>query len=193
MSIGNRLEAIDPYASMHIQHKVKQLIRRGKFPAHMADDLAQEIAMDYLQRRPAYDPARSSRETFTVRVVSNKIASLLRARRAQGRDVRREECSLDELVDSGEGVPAARHETVDAQVGRDGRRSEELHHLTRDVHEVLGSLPDDLRTLCVQLQSMTVSEISRATGISRPAIYESIRKLRQRFSAAGLDDYLSRG
>jgi len=148
--------------------------------------------MDFLLRRPKYDPARSSRETFTVRIVGNKIASLLRARRAQARDFCRNACSLDEYVDSGEGAPVARHETVDEQIGRNGRCREELHHLMQDVRAVMDALPGDLKRLCIKLQSMTVSEIARSTGVPRSTIYESIRKLRGLFRDAGLGDYLGR-
>ena len=192
MLTSNRLEEIDPYTTMHIRHKVKQLIKQGKFPSHMADDLVQELSLDFLLRRPKYDPAKSSPDTFTVRIVGNKIASLLRARRAQARDFRRNECSLDELVDSGEGTPVARHETVDEQARRDGRRPEELHHLGQDIQTVLDALPGDLRRLCIQLQSMTVSEIARSAGVPRTTIYESSRRLRGHFTAAGLADYLGR-
>ena len=192
MFASNRLEDIDPYTTMHIRHKVKQLIKQGRFPSHMADDLVQELSLDFLRRRPKYDPRKSSHDTFTVRIVGNKIASLLRARRAQARDFRRNECSLDEPVDSGEGIPVARHETIDGQAGRDGRCPEELSHLAADVHTVLNALPGDLKLLCAQLQSMTVSEISRSTGVPRTTIYESIRKLRAHFQDAGLGEYLGR-
>jgi len=190
MLTSNRLEDIDPYTAMHIRHKVKRLIKHGKFPAHMSDDLVQELSLDFLLRRPKYDPAKSSPETFTVRIVGNKIASMLRARRAKVRDFRRNEWSLDELVDSGDGSPVPRHETVDEQVGRGGRCREELHHLAQDVRSVLDGLPGDLRHLCIQLQSMTVSQIARSSGVSRSAIYKSIRKLRARFEDAGLANYL---
>jgi RNA polymerase sigma-70 factor (ECF subfamily) len=192
MPTGSRLEDIDAYTTMHIRHKVKQLVKQGKFPPHMADDLVQELSLDFLRRRPKYDAARSSRETFTVRIVGNKIASLLRARRARVRDFRRNGCSLDELVDSGEGTPVARHETVDEQAGREGRGHEDLHHLIQDVHTVLDSLPGDLKSLCIQLQSMTVSEIARSTGVPRTTIYELIRKLHEHFKDARLGDYLGR-
>ena len=190
MLTSSRLEDIDPYTTMHVRHKVKQLIKQGKFPPHMADDLVQEMSLDFLLRRPKYDPDKSSRETFTVRIVGNKIASLLRARRAKVRDFRRNACSLDELVDSGEGTPVARHETVNEQANRDGRCREESHHLAHDVRVVLDALPGDMKRLCVQMQSMTVSEIARSNGVPRTTIYESIRKLRRLFADAGLEDYL---
>lgn len=192
MSASNRLEGIDPYTTMHIREKVKQLIKRRKFPPHMEDDLVQELSLDFLLRRPKYDPTRkASRETFTVRVVRNKIASMLRARRAKVRDFRRNGCSLDESVDSGEGAPVARHETVDEQIGRVGRRGDELNYLKQDVRDVIETLPDELRRLCVQLQSMTVSEIARATGVPRTTINGSVRKLRRRFKDAGLGEYMA--
>lgn len=192
MFSNNRLEEIDPYTTMHIRHKVKQLVSHGKFPRDMADDLVQELSMDFLVRRPRYNPAKSSQETFTVRIVRNKIASLLRAQKAQVRDFRRNECSLDDEVDSGEGLSVARHETIDEQVGRDGRDRQDHHHLAHDVRITLEGLPEDLRQLCLQLQAKTVSEVARDTGVPRTTIYESILKLRQRFQDAGLDAYLGR-
>ncbi len=193
MVTDNRLEEIDLYTTMHIHHKVKQLIKQGKFPTHMADDLVQELSLDFLLRRPKYDPTRkASRETFTVRIVRHKIASMLRARRAKVRDFRRNGCSLDESVDSGEGAPVARHETVDEQAGRDGRGCEDLHELTQDVHTVMDALPANLQRLCIQLQTMTVSEIARSSGLSRATIYESVQELRRHFREVGLGDYVGR-
>ncbi len=48
----------------------------------------------------------------------------------------------------------------------------------------------ELRELCKRLDTDTVTEISRDTGIPRGTIYESIKKLRAIFEDAGLRDYL---
>ena len=89
----------------------------------------------------------------------------------------------------------ARHVDDDREVlprlaGRIERPAAELQDLSIDLGRVIASLPPELRTLCERLQTESVTEISRDTGIPRGTIYESIKKLRAIFEDAGLRDYL---
>ena len=86
-------------------------------------------------------------------------------------------------------------ETIDQEdylrrTGRLSRTADELRALTIDVRKAMEQLPPELRRLCRRLETETVTEISRDTGIPRGTIYESIKKLRAIFEDAGLRDYL---
>ena len=101
---------------------------------------------------------------------------------------------LDRLEDD-EGGSIERLETIDQEeylrrTGKLSRPAAELRDLSIDLGRVIASLPPELRTLCQRLQTESVTEISRDTGIPRGTIYESIKKLRAIFEDAGLRDYL---
>ena len=76
------------------------------------------------------------------------------------------------------------------RTGTRSRPAEELHDLAIDVAALLDTLPPELRKLCRRLEAETVSEVSRATGVPRGTLYESIRKLRKICEEAGLKEYL---
>ena len=88
-----------------------------------------------------------------------------------------------------------RGETIDQEdyFHRTGRLScpaEEAHDLSIDAERAVAGLPPDLRVLCGYLQTHSISEISRETGIPRGTIYESRKRLRALFEDAGLKKYL---
>ena len=195
MGFDNQYEGIDAYAVWLIRYKARQLVGQAGFTASDRDDLEQELILDLLGRLPKYDPRRARRNTFIARVVEHRIATLIEARKAGIRDYRRCRCSLNDRFEDEEGRSVERSETLDQEdyllrTGAQSRPSEELSALAIDMAAVFEGLPSGLRDLCRRLGTETVTEISRDTGIPRGTIYESIRKLREIFEDAGLEDYL---
>ncbi len=194
----NHCEGIDEYAVQIIKFKAKQLVGRVGLTDSDREDLEQEMILDLLQRLPKYDPARAQRNTFIARVVDHKIATIIEARKAGLRDYRLCRCSLDDRFEYGEyedGFCIERMEIIDQEdylmrTGKISRPPSELRDLSIDVRQAIEKLPPELRELCRRLDTDTVTEISRDTGIPRGTIYESIKKLRAIFEDAGLRDYL---
>lgn len=184
------VERLDDFARRHIRHKVKQLIGREGFARSDVEDLQQDLTLDLLRRLPHFDPARASRNTFTVRVVAHRIASIIQHRQAAMRDYRRNEHSLNETIHDEEEGPVEVSQTIDHEANRTGRSSEELGQLKFDVACVIANLPEDLKEFCICLKTQSPSEISREAGVPRPTLYEPIKKLRQRLEDAGLRNYL---
>ncbi len=58
--------------------------------------------------------------------------------------------------------------------------------LQMDVRRVVASLPEHLREVATLLSQMSVAEVRRETGKSRPRIYQMIGEIRHAFQEAGL-------
>jgi len=186
---------IDRYAVRLIKYKARQLVGRVGFTEFDREDLEQEMMMDLFQRLPKYNPDRAQRTTFIARIVEHKIATIIETRKAGLRDYRLCNCSLNDRLEDGEGGSVERMEIIDQEdylrrTGRLSRPAAVLRDLSLDLRKEIENLPPELRELCKRLETDTVTEISRDTGIPRGTIYESIKKLRAIFQDAGLRDYL---
>lgn len=195
MGIDKKCKGIDAYAVQIITFKARQLVGRAGFTESDREDIEQELLLDLLQRLPRYDPERAQRSTFIARVVDNRIATIIEARKAGRRDYRLCTCSLKDLQEDEEGHCVERLETIDQDdyllgVGAIARASSELGDLSLDLRDALEKLPSDVRDLCRRLATDTVSEISRDTGVPRGTIYEAIKTIRRIFDDIGLGEYL---
>ncbi|MFH1680409.1 MAG: sigma factor [Candidatus Eisenbacteria bacterium] len=194
MGSVNTYLAVDEYVAHHIRHKARLLVGRYGFRETDIEDLEQELTLDLLQRMPKYDPDRAQRTTFVARLVRNKIASVVEARKAGKRDYRTPVYSLTGWVKDATNGFLLRIETVDQDhyLLRTGRRrsQQEVLDLSIDLKRATDLLPPELRELCRRLRYETVSEISRAKGIPRSTLYEAIEKIRAHFEERGLRDYL---
>jgi len=183
------------YALKRSHFKARQLAGSNGFAPGELDDIRQVLLVDLLERLGRYDPARAGIKTFISRVLDNGAARIIEHHKAQCRDRRRVDGSLDEWtpVDDGSWTTRGAQTTeadASAHVGAHRRPEEELTQLRFDLTAVVDGLPKDLRDLCVRLRTQMVSEVSRETGMSRGAIYRSLQKLRQQFTEAGLHEYM---
>jgi len=189
------LDTIIQYTIKRSHFKARQLIGRNGFTESDFRDLRQELLADVLARLPKFDGTRAGVKTFVSRLIDNRIATILKHRRAACRDPGRVESSLDDWVRDEDKKWARRSETITedearAAAGRLGRPREEQTDLAIDTQVVIDSLPDDLRDLCIRLKTQTVVDISRETGVPRARLYERIAALRARFREADMDRYL---
>ncbi|MFH1680635.1 MAG: sigma factor [Candidatus Eisenbacteria bacterium] len=194
MGTSSTYPAVDEYAAHHIRHKARSLVGRYGFRETDVEDLEQELTLDVLQRMPKYDPGRAQKKTFVVRLVRNKIASILEARKAGKRDYRTPVYSFTGWVKDRTNGFLQRSETIDQDhyLLRTGRRraQQEVLDLAIDLKRATDLLPPELRDLCRRLRYETVSEISRETGVPRSTICDAKERIRVHFEERGLRDYL---
>ena len=195
MGYENHYQGIDDYAVRIIKYKARQLVGRVGFTESDRQDLEQEMVFDLLRRLPKFKPERAQRNTFIARVVEHKVATIIEAQKAGMRDYRLCSCSLNDRFENEEGGSVERIDTINQddylqRTGKLSRPISDLRGLSIDVRSAVEKLPPELRELCKRLQTESVTEISRDTGIPRGTIYESIKKLRTLFEDAGLKDYL---
>ena len=190
MDFHNRYDGVDQYAVWLIQTKARQLAGRYGFSSSDREDLGQELMLDLLRRMRNFDPARAKRSTFVCRIVEHKVASLIQHQKAAMRDYRRNGPLLSDEATDCDGKPVELAEARDSQTNRPGRSDQEALELALDVAAVVSSLPEDLRDLCLRLQTQMMNRISRETGVPRPVLRQKIARLRDRFETSGLRDYL---
>lgn len=197
MAPRNSYAGFDEYAVKVVRHTTRVLVRRGRLQEADREDLEQELMLDLLRRLPRFDPARATLRTFVSRVVRHRAARIVAASFTAKAVSRRGMLSLQDEVDDGSGVSVERGETLDP--AEDCRRSRgpgapgDTHDLRVDLDAVVADLPADMQELCSWLLHHTATEAARTTGTSRASIWRRMQPVRERFAAAGIDDYLPGG
>lgn len=187
---------LEGYARDVIRHKAWQLIGKYGFTRDDYDDLQQEMMLDLLRRLGKYDPDKAALTTFVARIVDRKISNLIRHRRQEKRDYRRQVCPLDAQVEDHDGQQRGLDEILsqdayDEEVGRHDCPEAARKDLGLDLASALDDLPAELLELARRLQTRTVAEIARELGVPRSSLYEKgIARLRKIFEDRGLREYL---
>ena len=181
MESQNRYDGVDAYAVIKIRYQARRLaLSRALHPSDL-EDLEQELMLDLLRRLPAFDPSKASRNSFIARLVENHAATLIKAALAGKRGAAIPHESLQATIHEEAGDPIALGDTIPAEAGLwapSGRGWDEAIALRHDLAQAIRRLSPRLVSLCGRLATGTVTEVSRATGMSRPAIYDAIAKLR---------------
>jgi len=193
--MGNTYDGVDEYAINLIRYKVQRLAGQSGFIRADIPDLEQHLIIDLLARLPRFDARRAKRETFITRVVDNCIATLIEGQKAGVRDYRKSAGSLDDGWDgtedrAGETPAVLQSRAFLRQVASEARQDDDRRDLHVDLEGAIERLPSDLRALCEQLMTSSVSEVARETGRPRGTLYEAMKKVRDRFEKAGLAVYL---
>lgn len=179
------------YALNLVHHKARRLIGKAGFRLSDLNDIKQDLIVDLLERLPKFDPAKATYNTFVSRVVERKICNMLRDRQAEVRDHRREVCSLNDEIDTGEDEPKQRlaaisQDDLDHRAGRP--TDEQRAHLHLDIQMVLSELPPPLRRAAKLLQILSVAQVARKMGIPHSTFYDTyLTRLREAFTAKGLE------
>ncbi len=188
-------ELLTPSIFKLVRFKAQKLIGHSGYTQADLDDIKQDLIQALLDRLPKYDSARSAFITFAGRVIDSTIGKLHRARRTKSRDFRCEAHSLNEEIETEDGV-IERHETisqddVDLQTGRDTRPADERVLIKIDVQTVLRELPPELRRIAEMLQMHAISEVVRELGIPRSTFCgKYLVPLRKAFREKCMEDYL---
>ena len=198
MDTNRKPYGINDYAEALIHHKAPQLVGKAGFTADDVEDIEQEMRLDLLQRLAKFDPAKATYNTFVARLVERQMSDMIRHRKQDMRDYRREESSLQDIVESGgngdemvEHIETVTQDEQDHRFGRRIRSEQERLDLRLDVPVVLSKVPPELRKLAELLQTVSISQAARELGIPRSTMYLShLPKLRQAFKDMGLDSDL---
>jgi RNA polymerase sigma-70 factor, ECF subfamily len=192
MERSHHLTDANSRVSRNIRIRAERLARSGSVPGMGAEDIAQDLRLDLIERAPRHDPARASFETFADRVAANRIATLaaptarLRAERGM-RDLH----GPGGASDGGEGLPLAETLPESAALHAAERAEPDVAYgLRRDVGRLLAALPPACRQVAVALSEMSATEAARALGLNRCTIYARLAAIRTAALALGLEDYV---
>ena len=72
----NRDDGIDRRVIGNIRFNARRLARQQTVPGMEVEDYEQDLVLDLLHRRKAFDPARASFATFADRVITHRVRTL---------------------------------------------------------------------------------------------------------------------
>ena len=160
---------------------IRARARRFGFRADELPDLEQNIVMELLGLQ--YDPSLeggASETTFLIAVIDRQLRQIRRRRARIRRKASYEALSLDSNA-------SAAHEAA-WQLSYTHDPAMQL-----DIQQALLGLTPAERAICQALsQGFSQAAIARATGRSKAAICNEVRKLRARFREWRLDEYLEK-
>lgn len=182
------------FAARQIGRVAPRLVGKAGIKYDDLPDLRQEIWTDLLKRLPDYRPDQGHIRAFIVRVIKNKVASILKARAAVKRGNGLTCLSLDWQFEDDDGEVTELHETIShddyLRLTRGTVRSEEERRdLALDVRKVVSKLPPRERVLCLLLIDRDVTDVSDLMGLPRSTLRDSIKRLRRIAERAGLRKY----
>ena len=151
--------------------------------------------MELLVYLPRFDPTKGKRSTLVASILRHKAASLLRYRLAGTRTSGAEEHSLEEDVQTPAGpTPLGEIVSHADDARRAGRKAVSEHERTclkADLARVIATFPADLRALCEEMKTKSVTQIARERGVDENWVRRRMAKVRQRFDEFGLREYLT--
>ncbi|AMV25157.1 RNA polymerase sigma factor [Gemmata sp. SH-PL17] len=161
-------DPIGPAVARIIRYKANRMIGRAGLRPQDREDLEHDLVVRVLEQRHQFAPARGTWPAFVWRVVERAGDNVLRARGRTKRAAR-----LTKPVP--ESAPAPDRTEGAAR--------------TADLARALEALSDDLRATVEHVLVHGVAGAARVLGISRPAVYARLRKVRARPAWAGLEIY----
>lgn len=175
------LQQIDPEVINLAHYKGQQLAGKYGFAKHDAEDIQQDLLLDYLQRSRSFDSHRCSHRTFTRLVVNNCVATIIEARKASFRGYGVRRLALNELFDSEDpNSPELAESLLDPHT----RSFEATLNRALDVDRLLARLPVALSRLCRSIMVCdTCAEAATEAGVSRATFYRQIRRVRKELLA----------
>jgi RNA polymerase sigma-70 factor, ECF subfamily len=165
----------------------RQVARAYRLLPDDADDIQQELVLDYLRRLPRFESHRGSRTAFAQLTIRNRISTLVAERSASSRGYRACHLPLDELPAATFPCPRqAQVALIDPKTGiaPDARLVQRL-----DVKRAMKHLTVPLKRICILLMICDkASEVADMAGISRATLYRRILLIRAAFVQAGLSE-----
>ena len=192
----NEHTSISEYARTLISVKANQLVGKYGFSADDREDIEQDLVVAILEAAPSWDAGRGSRNTYDNRIVLRKIATIIRHRKRQRRDYRRNVASLHDAARDEDGASVTVGDMMTDDADRRGSKSSgnpDRIDLAVDLRQAVGRLEPELRRLCALLTTGTKAAAAEAIGVSKPTVFKRRDAIRQRFCELGLEEYLHRG
>lgn len=183
MSSHNSYRGIDPLIVTTVRRKSKSLIKKYYyFTESDFDDLQQEFTIAVLNNLNHYNPKKSSLKTFISKIIDNKATDLIRYKRLKYKSEFDSNTDLELMMDS-------ISETDDLLGEGSNLNIIEQLEMSFDIGLMCNLLPDHLADLCKLLQTMSINEIVRTTGVSRSTIHRYLRKIKTILTEHDFDDY----
>jgi RNA polymerase sigma factor (sigma-70 family) len=139
------------------------------------EDLLQEIALHWYEKRKEYDPAKeASIKTYCATIIRNKLLDLVRASSTDKRKI-----SHYVVEESGENLTSL----IDRYAVIEPRLSVPADDLSKALQKLT---PKQQKFCQLLMQGINKSEAARKLGINRRTVYDYIARIRKVFIKEGL-------
>lgn len=185
---------LDPFTRGFVRKSARQLAGHYGFQRQDCDEIEQRLYLKLALSLPQADPEDPRWKAFVAITVRRHIASMIRDSLAAKRDHRRNS-SIHEPISTDDGpVELAEmlggHE-VPSRRACVQRSAQEQTELMLDIRECLAEITDQTqRDFYERLKHDSISQVARDMNIPRTTLNAWLGKLRRRFEARGLKDYL---
>lgn len=184
------------FAGRLILRKAEQLATYPNFSQSDIDDIQQELRMQLFSSMSKFDAEKGDWHAFVKASVERNVASIIERQGAAKRGNGDTPVSLSTKVE-GEGGLVALESLVgrwnlEARTGGYSESHTDVIDAAIDIEHILGTLPDDLRELCEQLKTMTITELARKLDMPRSTLRAKLRAVREVMTEAGLNERIVR-
>jgi DNA-directed RNA polymerase specialized sigma24 family protein len=163
--------------------KSVQLAGKYGFAFHDAEDIQQELLLDYFQRSRHFNAHRCSRRGFARLVVNHRVAALIEAQRAVCRDYRATRSSIDQALS--DSSPQA--DRTQLEIAPSAKTEEAQMNLRLDVERTLSRLPAGLLYICrLVMVCDSMAQVATRAGMSRATLYRRLQEVRAVFVESDL-------
>lgn len=189
-------KCVDDGTLRFIRYKARQVVSSHGFRPDEFEDVQQALILHCLERMVRFDSRRANARTFARLVICQGIANIIESRRAQCRDYRLCQLSLDSSADNADSIgvePAEALSTGDrgGLLQRPPLHSEHELLLRWDVERAIAALPRDLQQICHALMALDrLTEVALAIHLSRATLHRRICRIRTALAYAGLASYV---
>ena len=186
---------LDEEAEKAIRIHSRALVRSAGFAEQDLDDIRQEMRLEVITRLPRFDPRRAQRSTFITRIIERKARQLIRYRKAEKRDRRREAYSLNAVVKDGEGRGVARMQLISEsdqtrRVKRRSRLAQYRQSLRENVACAIAALPEEEQMLCRLVRRVGLERLRREKRMPPGELDAQVKRIRRHLAQAGMRAYL---
>lgn len=160
-----QLPDIDPFVVRQAEIRASRMVGNYGFTRDDWDDIRQDLLLEYVRRRPRFNPERGDHRGFTCGILQNRAAKLA-ARRSRTASFEQSgpEADWSRLASCG-------NTNLDLRL---------------DVKAIVSRLPIHLRILARELSEMDPADVRRQAGRSRSRVHQWIGEIRAAFIHAGL-------
>lgn len=186
-------EGFSPWEIALAKRVVNDFLFSHPMPHLEAKDLVQECLLQWWQQHQRYSPSRdASLKTYMRKVLQNKLRDIERHERADKRGGYSSEVSLDRSLDPEVEDSDSLGDMLPADAPEEEPESEtERLELKANIDRVLGRLSEQQRWLAEKLgEGWPMTEISERLGVSRPTLYDELKRIREVFRDEGLEEFL---
>ncbi len=169
------------------KREARRLTRSLRLPVHEADDLRQDLLVDFLGRLPAFDPAKAELAAFAMLCFRHAAGRI--ARRVYQERAERHAVSLDDIIPGTEGLTlGATISESEGYAAWCGQPTDAVAELERrlDLDRAAAAIDAADHPLCAALSQHTPHEFGEQRTMPRMRIYRRIREIRLRLLAAGI-------